>query len=166
MRLALLCTLLLGISGSAAGQDFEAGWRIVESCAEFNITQGAPGEDVGGQDLSIVAGESVLASDRTADGILVYEAHGRVSVMRPEPCLVPAPAGRPARLIEDVQLLDRTLTVGSVIWVTGLDAGQDVVNVLVNGGERLNLPTRKVEFLRRSYFAQPNARPGWQSVRR
>ncbi len=166
MRLALLLLLVLAAAGTARSQPFEAGWRIVEPCAEFSVTQAAPDEGDDPSQLIIVAGESVLAAERVGDGVLVYEAHGRISVIRPETCLTTAPQGRPARLLEDVQLMDRTLTQGSVIWVTGLDAGQDVVNVLVDGGEHLNVPTRKVEFLRNAYFAQPSHRPGWQSVRR
>lgn len=132
MRFILPITLFCCLASTASAQAFEAGWYIVNPSAEFVVVQRAPNEPNG--QLWIAAGEAVLCYDKTSSTYLCFEQHGRMSAIRGHEPLSPvAAAGKPGHVVQDIQLMDRRLPSGMVVWVVDLDAGAGVATVQLDG---------------------------------
>ena len=150
MRLAL-ATLVALVSLSASAQGFAPGWYVVEPSAEFLVLQPSA-QDPEGQPMWIVAGEAVFCHDRSGDTTFCFEQHGRMSALRGAGALTPAaPGGKPGYVTQAVQLLDRTLPAGMVLWVTGLDAAAGAATVQLPGGRAERVPVAAVAILSNAY---------------
>ena len=162
-------TWLLGLSSvflfpivmsAQTPQAFSPGWYIVEPTAEYSVLQLAVSEmstdsaaNVAAYEAaSIRPGEVVLAFEQGTGTFLVFEWFGRLSAIRGDNALTPAPSeGRPGYVTQDIQFLDRILQAGAAVWVTGIDAGSEQATIVLDGNRTENVPSSKVTVLMNAY---------------
>ena len=150
MRPALTAAVAL-LSVAASAQAFSPGWYVVEAAAEFVVLQPSA-QDPEGQPMWIAAGEALVCYDRSGDTTFCFEQHGRMSALRGAGALTPAaPGGKPGYVTRPVQLLDRTLPAGMVLWITGLDAAAGAATVQLASGRSERLPADSVTILSNAY---------------
>ena len=145
---------------SSAAPAFSPGWYIVQPTAEFSVLMlSGPeiaGDSTGGAaafaQARIQPGEVVLAFEHSRGVYLVLESFGRMSAIRGQNPLVMAPStGRPGMVVEDVQLLDGVLSVGSTLWINSIDAGAGTATVQLDGGRTQKIPNKSISVLMNAY---------------
>ena len=54
-------------------------------------------------------------------------------------------------VVEDVQLLDGVLSVGSTLWINSIDAGAGTATVQLDGGRTQKIPNKSISVLMNAY---------------
>ncbi len=144
-------TLVLFVLGptSALAQEFDPGWYVVEPDAEFLVLQRSAQDPEGGE-LWIAAGEALVCHDESGGTAFCFEQHGRMSAVRGG-LTSAARGGKPGSVVEDIALLDRTLTRGMVLWVVSIDASSGTATVQLDGGRVERVPASSVTILSNAY---------------
>jgi hypothetical protein len=97
-------------------------------------------------------GEVVLAFEQTGDVTVVQEWFGRMSAIRGEGALRPAPPnGRPGFLTRDVQLMDGILREGSTVWIEAIDSGSQRATIRLDGDRTVEIPSEHVAVLANAF---------------
>lgn len=97
-------------------------------------------------------GEVVLAFERTGDVTVVQEWFGRLSAIRGEDALRPAPSkGRPGFLTKDLQLMDGILREGSTVWIEAIDSGSQRATIRLDGDRTVEIPSEHVAVLANAF---------------
>ena len=108
----------------------------------------------------VMASEALVCYDRSGDTTFCFEQHGRLSAIRGAGALTPAlHGGKPGSVVVPIQLLDRTLIPGMVLWIQSLDAAEGVATVQLAGGRTERVPSASVAILSNAYRNALAGRP-------
>jgi len=140
---------------------FSPGWYIIQSSATYSVVM--PGyndlttDDNGNvvipdvSELPMAAGEVILAFDFNKDKYFCFDPMGRMVVFNGSASLTKAPdaPGCGVGLMnETIELIGgEELGEGSYYWIIGQDIAKSTVTIMVQGGQKFDIPQSKIALL-------------------
>jgi len=161
MFLLSVVLIVLQLNVKAQTGTFTPGWYIIQASATYSVI--LPGyndlitDDNGNitspdfSSLQMAAGEIVLAFDFNKDKYFCFDPLGRMVAFSGAGSLVKAPdaPGCGVGLMnETIELIGgEELGEGSFYWLIGQDIAKSTVTIMVQGGQKFDIPQSKISLL-------------------